>query len=145
VKERLYHENMIPHEHEHEHEHKHKHDHQSEVEVLSVLLKSESGKSVDVEPLEKLLSSAQREEVYRIKGIVRCSLQTPLGESSEDLESSRQKSEASGHRHYILNWAFGRWTCTPSTTVAENADDNSIARLTFILALYESSKWKKEA
>ncbi|KAJ5256686.1 CobW domain protein [Penicillium angulare] len=131
---------------DHQHGNEHAHDHQSEVEVLSVSLKSaESTKSIDVEALEKLLASAPREEVYRIKGILRCSLQTPLGESSEDLNSSRQPAQDFGVRHYILNWAFGRWTCTPSTTVSEAADgDDAIARLTFILARYESAKWKKK-
>ncbi|KAJ5949182.1 hypothetical protein N7454_000766 [Penicillium verhagenii] len=133
--------------HDHGHAHgddKHKHDHQSEVEVLSVVLKAEGSKMVDVQALEGLLSSAQREEVYRIKGIVRCSSLTPLGETSDDLDGSRQKSDESGSRYYILNWAFGRWTCTPSTVVAESADESVVARLTFILARYESAKWKKK-
>lgn len=46
-------------------------------------------------------------------------------------------------RHYILNWAFGRWTFTPSDVVAETADPAVAARITFILARYESGKWKK--
>ncbi|KAJ5810301.1 cobW-domain-containing protein [Penicillium pulvis] len=128
----------------HGHDDGHKHDHQSEVEVLSVMLKAEGSKVVDVQALENLLSSAQREEVYRIKGIVRCSSLTPLGETSDDLEASRQKSDESGSRYYILNWAFGRWTCTPSTVVAESAEEDVVARLTFILARYESAKWKKK-
>ncbi|KAJ6024945.1 hypothetical protein N7540_005742 [Penicillium herquei] len=133
------------HDHDHEHDSEHKHDHQSEVEVLSVVLRSTaSHKSIDVAALETLLASAQREEVYRIKGIVRCSSQTPLGETSDDLESSRQKSDDSGYRYYLLNWAFGRWTSTPSTAVADVANENDIARLTFILARYESAKWKKK-
>ncbi|KAJ5778211.1 Cobalamin (vitamin B12) biosynthesis CobW-like C-terminal [Penicillium odoratum] len=129
--------------HGHGHDDGHKHDHQSEVEVLSAVLKGE-GKNVDVQALENLLSSAQREEIYRIKGIVRCSSTAPLGETSDDLEGSRQKSDDSGSRYYILNWAFGRWTCTPSTVVAESADESVIVRMTFILARYESAKWKKK-
>lgn len=122
----------------------HKHDHQSEVEVLSAVLKTQAPlKTVDVEALEKLLGSAQREEVYRIKGIIRCSAETPPVETSDDLES-RTKGGDAEFRYYILNWAFGRWTCTPSTVVAESADENVIGRLTFILARYESAKWKKK-
>jgi G3E family GTPase len=118
--------------------HEHKHDHQSEVEVLSVVLK---GKTVDVEKLEVLLSQAPREEVYRIKGIFRADAQTPPAETSDDLQK-RVKGE--GVQYYILNGAFGRWTCTPSSVVAESADECVAARLTFILARYESTKWKKK-
>lgn len=127
----------------HGHGHEHKHDHQSEVEVLSVLLKSTPGKTVDVEALERLLQLAPREEVYRIKGIFRCSAATPPVETSDDMES-RKKGDALETRYYILNWAFGRWTCTPSTVVAESADESLAARLTLILARYESGKWKKK-
>ncbi|OQE16710.1 hypothetical protein PENSTE_c023G05033 [Penicillium steckii] len=126
----------------HGHEHEHKHDHQSEVEVLSVLLKGSSGQVVDVEALENLLSVAPREEVYRIKGIIRSSGKTPPAETSDDLQDRNFGDDAL--RYYILNWAFGRWTATPSTVVAESADETVIARLTFILARYESTKWTKK-
>lgn len=125
------------------HGHGHGHDHQSEVEVLSVVLKADGpGRTVDTTAFETLLGQAPREEVYRIKGILRCSSQSPPAESSDDLESRKQGDD--GVRSYILNWAFGRWTCTPSTVVAEGADENVLARLTFILARYESTKWKKK-
>ncbi|KAJ5225383.1 hypothetical protein N7468_006608 [Penicillium chermesinum] len=122
----------------------HEHDHQSEVEVLSAVLKAkEPLKTIDVQALETLLGSAPREEVYRIKGVVRCSTKTPPVETSDDMES-RTEGEESEYRYYILNWAFGRWTCTPSPAVAEAVDENVIGRLTFILARYESAKWKKK-
>ncbi|CAI7672534.1 unnamed protein product [Penicillium manginii] len=117
----------------HGHGHEHKHDHQSEVEVLSVVLKgSAAGKTVDVEALENLLSAAPREEVYRIKGIIRSSGQKPPAESSDDLQTRNTGDDAS------------RWTATPSTVVAESADETIVARLTLILARYESAKWKKK-
>ncbi|CDM26898.1 hypothetical protein DTO013E5_6914 [Penicillium roqueforti] len=126
------------------HESKHQHDHQSEVEVLSVVLKSDvQGKTVDVAALERFLSLTPREEVYRIKGIVRCSNQDLPVETSDDL-NARQTLESPGMQYYILNWAFGRWTCTPSAVVAESADPAVIARITLILARYESAKWKKK-
>lgn len=137
-------EGVDAHEQENEHGDDHKHDHQSEVEVLSVTLSSTAQGTIDTAALENLLSSAQRDEVYRIKGIVKCSAQTPLGETSDNLDSSRQPVKDSGYQHYILNWAFGRWTCTPSAAVAEAADENAIARLTLILARYESTKWKRK-
>jgi G3E family GTPase len=125
----------------HDHDHDHKHDHQSEVEVLSVVLKSAG--AMDVAALEKFLGLAPREEVYRIKGIVRCSNLDLPAETSDDLQA-RQKINTPGVQHYILNWAFGRWTCTPSAVVAESADPAVAARITLILARYESAKWKKK-
>ncbi|KAE8361609.1 hypothetical protein BDV27DRAFT_147680 [Aspergillus caelatus] len=132
--------------HDHDHDHGHKHDHQSEVEVLSVTLKSaQPEQAVDVSALEQLLLSAPKDEVYRIKGIMRCSTQSPPAESSDALAEPRPAASHDGTtRHYILNWAFGRWTFTPSEVVAETADPGVAARITFILARYESGKWKKK-
>ncbi|KAI2792288.1 hypothetical protein POX_b02325 [Penicillium oxalicum] len=129
--------------HDQDHGHDHKHDHQSEVEVLSMQLKNASGKVVDVDGLERLLRLAPREEVYRIKGILRCAAATPPLESSDEPES-RRPDQSVESKYYILNWAFGRWTCTPSAVVAESADEAVAARLTLILARYESAKWKKK-
>ncbi|KAE8383007.1 CobW/HypB/UreG, nucleotide-binding domain-containing protein [Aspergillus bertholletiae] len=132
--------------HGHDHDHGHKHDHQSEVEVLSVTLKSAQPEpTVDASALEQLLLSAPKDEVYRIKGIMRCSTQSPPAESSDALNEPRPVAPQDGTtRHYILNWAFGRWTFTPSDVVAETADPGVAARITFILARYESGKWKKK-
>ncbi|KAE8147703.1 CobW domain protein [Aspergillus avenaceus] len=130
--------------HGHGHGHDHKHDHQSEVEVLSVTLKAQPDQTVNVAALEQLLHAAPKEEVYRIKGIMRCSTKTPPAESSDDLEGSRSVSQDGAAKHYILNWAFGRWTFTPSDVVAESADADVVARVTLILARYESAKWKKK-
>ncbi|KAL4979711.1 hypothetical protein BDW66DRAFT_157162 [Aspergillus desertorum] len=140
------------HEHEDGHEHpagdKHEHGHQSEVEVLSVTLRQKEGtraSTIDVPALEKLLSSAPKEEVYRIKGILRCSTQTPPAGSSDYSDARPPPPSNSGESaYYILNWAFGRWTCTGSEVVAETADPATVARITFILARYESAKWKKK-
>ncbi|RDW93871.1 uncharacterized protein DSM5745_01193 [Aspergillus mulundensis] len=138
--------------HDHTHEHGHeptngdKHGHQSEVEVLSVTLRQTEGQGmVDVSALEKLLSTAPKEEVYRIKGILRCSTQTPPASSSDDLDVRPSPSgSGAAHAYYILNWAFGRWSCTPSKVVAEAAEPATVARITLILARYESAKWKKK-
>ncbi|KAL3465537.1 hypothetical protein BJX64DRAFT_275136 [Aspergillus heterothallicus] len=138
--------------HEHGHGdngHEHKHDHQSEVEVLSLTLRtgSDAGEgTVDVAALERLLSTASKEEVYRIKGILRTSTLYPPATSSENLDERPAAAEAGEAKtaYYILNWAFGRWTCTPSETVAEASDPTVLARITLILARYESAKWKKK-
>ncbi|KAK2865207.1 hypothetical protein FQN49_003810 [Arthroderma sp. PD_2] len=135
--------------------HKHGHDHQSEVEVLSISLTADSQPSasldelvVDTAAFTAFLQSTPKDEIYRIKGIIRFSSQhTPAdstGETSPKTESAVQTC--------ILNWAFGRWTLTPSpsqATVTAAATDPSpskvsIARLTLILARYESAKWKKK-
>ncbi|KAL4797572.1 CobW/HypB/UreG, nucleotide-binding domain-containing protein [Aspergillus venezuelensis] len=139
------------HEHDHEHGHGHEHEHgkgghghQSEVEVLSVTLKGDKEGTTDVSALESLLSTAPKEEVYRIKGILRCSTSSPPATSSDDLSARPAPPSDSTSTYYILNWAFGRWTCTPSEVVAGAADPSAIARITLILARYESGKWKKK-
>ncbi|KAH8693717.1 CobW domain protein [Talaromyces proteolyticus] len=121
------------HGHRHEHEHEHEHEHQSEVEVLSVTLKGDgAGAVLDVHAFAHLLHSASKEEVYRIKGIVRCAPATAPQGSDPALPTT------AGTGVYILNWAFGRWTFTPASV-----EEGEAARLTFILARYESGKWKK--
>ncbi|KAH7032790.1 CobW/HypB/UreG, nucleotide-binding domain-containing protein [Microdochium trichocladiopsis] len=113
--------------HGHEHhgeEEEHKHDHQTEVEVLSVTLKPTSSSSsssplaVDPTKLLKLLKSAPKDEVYRIKSV----LTAPTGSvaSSEGQPSAAAAATgatatppAASNQRYILNWAFGRWTFTP--------------------------------
>jgi len=121
--------------HEHTHAHGEK-GHQSEVEVLSITLSSPSPDSViDAAKLEKLLKSAPKDEVYRIKAVLASS--APIS-SSDDAPLS----EAAGGR-YILNWAFGRWTCTPLNVVEHESSSGVVLRMTMILARFESKKWKK--
>ncbi|KAF3480855.1 CobW domain-containing protein [Arthroderma uncinatum] len=137
--------------------HKHSHDHQSEVEVLSISLTADSQPSassdelvVDTAAFKAFLESAPKDEIYRIKGIIRFSSQNTPSDSSGD--TSPPKSE-SAVQTCILNWAFGRWTLTPSPSQAtvtkaatspSSSSKISIARLTLILARYESAKWKKK-
>lgn len=134
------------HDHDDHGKENHQH-HQSEVEVLSVTLKASQNANVDASSLERsLLSSAPKEEVYRIKGILRCSTQAPPVDTSDKINDPRPAPQANAppSRHYILNWAFGRWTTMQSAAAAETADPGVAARLTFILARYESGKWKKK-
>ncbi|EEA22846.1 hypothetical protein TMatcc_001703 [Talaromyces marneffei ATCC 18224] len=131
------------HDHEHGHDHEeHKHDHQSEVEVLSLTLSSSQENQVlDLTKFINLLKSSPKEEAYRIKGTIRCS-SSQIPENSDPTfltSSTTTPSSASGTTTYILNWAFGRWTFTPTSTPTKD-----VARLTFILARYESAKWKKK-
>ena len=117
---------------------KHDHEHSSEVEVLSLTLSAESAENVDVDALASLLSSAPKDEVYRIKGMVRTN-KTPR--DSHPTSSEEQTNGTSTPQTYILNWAFGRWTWTAAPALNEDKDA-PVARLTFILARYESTKWK---
>lgn len=126
---------------EHGHDHEHDHDHQSEVEVLSLTLPATQDNGViDLAKFASLLRSSSKEEVYRIKGTIRCSAaQIPENSDPTFLTSSTIPSSDSTVATYILNWAFGRWTFTPTS-----APTPDVARLTFILARYESAKWKKK-
>ncbi|KAH6711235.1 CobW/HypB/UreG, nucleotide-binding domain-containing protein [Leptodontidium sp. MPI-SDFR-AT-0119] len=123
--------------HDHGHGHSHEKGHQSEVEVLSITLEAESGSVIDSTKLEKLLQTAPKDEVYRIKAV--------LAASSPILPSDTNTTEPSpaGPGRYILNWAFGRWTCTPMKNDEHESSNGVVLRMTMILARYESKKWKK--
>ncbi|KAH8670121.1 CobW/HypB/UreG, nucleotide-binding domain-containing protein [Tricladium varicosporioides] len=121
------------------HSHEHAKTHQSEVEVLSITLEAAIGSNVDTSKLEKLLKTAPKDEVYRIKAVLAAS--SPI-RSEDDTSSDAKKSDGG---RYIVNWAFGRWTCTPMKTEGDEHESSSgvVLRMTMILARYESKKWKK--
>lgn len=125
------------HSHNHTNGHTHEKGHQSEVEVLSITLEAKSGSTIDSAKLEKLLKSAPKDEVYRIKAVLDASSPIP---SSDQNPSELPSMEAV---RFILNWAFGRWTCTPLQTDEHESSNGVILRMTMILARYESKKWKK--
>lgn len=125
--------------HDHGEGHDHAH-HTSEIECLSITLSAPSpnastSASIDLPALSKLLSSAPKDEVYRIKALV-YSTQVPPTNFSDT-------PPAPGTRNrYILNWSFGRWTWSLSS-----AENDSVAapalRMSIFTAPYESTKWKK--
>lgn len=143
-------------------EHNHTEDHQREVEVLSVTLSSEDSMAhgVNLDSLETFLLSAPKDEVYRIKAIVKAS--RPPASSAGDVEPA-VVHQGQITAKYILNWAFGRWTFTPlssavpassvpssntsrSGSVVEMPDAapiDPLLRMTVILARGEAAKWKK--
>lgn len=135
--------------HHHGHDHVHNHDHmdghQSEVDVLSITLQAEDSEpgraAVNTEKLEKLLKSALKDEVYRIKAVL--TALKPIAGSDEEVAEVNAPSLPA---RYILNWAFGRWTFTPFTaaTGEHESSNGIILRMTLILAQYESTKWKKK-
>jgi G3E family GTPase len=125
------------HDHVNGHSHSHSHDekaHQSEVEVLSITLSATPDSVINSAKLLKLLKSAPKDEVYRIKAVLAASSPIP---SSDDTVS-----EVSDKGRYILNWAFGRWTCTPLGKEGEGGSGD-VVRMTMILARGESRKWIK--
>lgn len=131
------------HDHDHAHNEKNHHDnHQEEVEVLSVVLhnadKSRPPQGVVLESFEDLLLGAPKDEVYRIKGLVLSSKPPP---DSTGASKPSIAVDSEGQSLYVLNWAFGRWTYTPLPGTAFKAMEQASARLTFILARGESSKW----
>lgn len=132
------------HDHAHtDHDHDGHHDHhQEEVEVLSVVLHntdmSRAPQGVVLESFEDLLLGAPKDEVYRIKGLI-LSSRPPPDSTGDSKPSIAVDSE--GQSLYVLNWAFGRWTYTPLPGTAFKAMEKASARLTFILARGESTKW----
>lgn len=123
--------------------HDHASDHQSEVEVLSVTLDSAwvaSAAGVDVKRLEAFLQRAPKDEIYRIKAILFAS-SAPASSGGEKV--AVESSESDGLRRYILNWAFGRWTFTPTALSSEACLQEPVLRMTIVTARHESGKWRK--
>jgi len=126
--------------HDH-HGHEHYENHQDEVEVLSAVLKAGDDSTtpgINLEEFEELLLSAPKDEVYRIKGLIASS------KPPSDSTGQKPRSSAAGVEIWILNWAFSRWTFTPLPSADLSTLKGASARLTFILARDESTKWKKK-
>lgn len=149
--------------HGHEADHDHASDHQSEVEVLSVTLSSEDSMAhgINLDSLETFLLSAPKDDIYRIKAIVKAS--KPPASSGGDVEPAVIRQGQTTAK-YILNWAFGRWTFTPMSSalpkknsapssatsrdgstveIPDGVQTDPLIRMTVILARGESDKWKK--
>nr|OQO27833.1 hypothetical protein B0A51_04668 [Rachicladosporium sp. CCFEE 5018] len=125
------------HGHSHDHAHGHDHSHTSEIECLSVTLSSGTkDASVDLTKLETLLKSAPKDEIYRIKAIIRSS------QSPKSADGTPVNGVVQGPAYYILNWSFGRWTWTHSAS-ADSGDE--VLRMSIFTAPYESNKWAKKA
>lgn len=124
----------------HEHNHTHDQGHQSEVEVLSITMTEVDGcNAVDGSKILHLLKTAPKDEVYRIKAVLTSS--TPIPGSDADV---KVEDPPSGNIRYILNWAFGRWTCTMMHGMEHDTSGGDVLRMTMILARYESKKWTKK-
>ena len=151
-------------EHHKDHMHSdHASDHQSEVEVLSVTLSCEdfTAHGVNLDSLETFLLTASKDEIYRIKAIVKASKPPTSSGGSVDPAVIHQGQTTA---KYILNWAFGRWTFTPMSSalpstssapssntsrsasvveIPEGVPIDPLLRMTVILARGEANKWQK--
>jgi hypothetical protein len=124
------------HSHDHDHKHDHGHDHKSEMECLSITLSSPNAQAgVDLEKLEKLLKSAPKDEVYRIKAVLYSN------DSPKATDDSVVNGANSGRSRYILNWSFGRWMWSHDDIVEADAPT---LRMSIFTAQYESNKWTKK-
>ena len=126
--------------HQHEGNTPHSHDHQSEVEVLSVELRSNEValQAMNLEKLDTFLSSAPKDEIYRIKAILNADRTPP---SSHSAQKQLVTADEQGNSKYILNWAFGRWSFTQLADAAQTKD--AVLRMTIVFARDEAEKWKK--
>ena len=131
----------------HSHDHDHKHEHKDEVECIYVTLTppaAHKNDPVDLTALEKLLKSAPKDEVFRIKAILYA---TSIPEASDGTAVSNGDSSSAGEqlrRRWILNWSFGRWTWSlASEDGAGEGKSGPVLRMSIFTAPYESTKWMK--
>lgn len=124
-------------------EHSHDHDcdgddehvhHMEEMECLSITLSAKGEDEIDMQRLEALLKAAPKDEVFRIKAVVRTTT-PPEGADGTDCQ---------GKSRYILNWAFGRhsWTRVGDGSIT-TGDEAMLLRMSVFTARYESAKWQK--
>ena len=135
------------HEKENDHGHSHHKDsnHQSEVETISIKLSSGPKGSVDLTALQKLLTQAPKDEVYRIKAIFR-STEVPKSSEREGPRGIQLDTlESQQLRLFILNWAFGRWNFTVigGSDVEDSQPHDLALKMTIVTARFESLKWMK--
>ncbi|KAF1824127.1 CobW/HypB/UreG, nucleotide-binding domain-containing protein [Dissoconium aciculare CBS 342.82] len=127
--------------HVNNHDHGHAegdHKHTSEIECLSVTLTSTTtgpNSSVDTQKLDRLLRSAPKDEVYRIKAVLYSNTPPKNGDGSV------VDGPVAGRGRYILNWSFGRWTWAHD---AINDAHAPTLRMSIFTAPYESNKWTKK-
>ena len=126
----------------HKHEHKHGEKHMDEVDVLSVrLLRAQGDGYLDYTALEKLLTTAPKDEVYRIKALIKLSRAPPKPPVAGPQVGVVVVDENQEGGWFILNWAFRRWTVT---RVEHEDDGGDVCDLTVVLAQGEGRRWKKK-
>ena len=134
--------------HSHGHDHQHGHGdgkdehHHKEVEVVSATLEpaqNTGSDGVDLARLGRLLTTAPKDEVYRIKAVL-YALDAPSSSTGDAAEPPSKEGEPG---KYILNWAFGRWTFCKVQSDAESDGIAPLLRVTVVTAKYESNNWKK--
>lgn len=130
--------------------HGHGHEHRDEVECVSVTLSSAAAgsRSIDLAALEKLLSSAPKDEVFRIKAILYTSSPPPTnsnGSAAMEPTNGVANGTEKEMKRYILNWSFGRWTWTIVNRPSQaDGPVEPALRMSVFTAQYESNKWMKK-
>ncbi|KAF2716495.1 cobW-domain-containing protein [Polychaeton citri CBS 116435] len=134
------HQHKHDHDHSHDHGHAHGHEkgHMGEMECVSVTLSPSASAEptpVDIAKLSKLLKAAPKDEVYRIKAIVK------LNATPQNSDGSETTIATPENGYWILNWSFGRWTWTAAPGKVEGLPS---LRMSIFTAQYESTKWTKK-
>ena len=126
----------------HKHVHKHGDRHMDEVDVLSVRLpRTEGNGCLDYVALEKLLTTAPKDEVYRIKALFKLCKAPPKPPVAGAQVGIVVADENQQGGWFILNWAFRRWTVT---RVEHEDDGGDVCDLTVVLAQGEGRRWKNK-
>ena len=125
--------------------HPHSQDHQSEVEVISITLRCPKRPNafVDLDRLINFLSTAPKDEIYRIKAVL---WTDKYPSDSVGSLTALKTNQTDGVYQLLLNWAFARWTLTQSESSDHLMDQSQEAiplRMTIICARYEANKWMK--
>ncbi|KAK7204532.1 CobW/HypB/UreG, nucleotide-binding domain-containing protein [Myxozyma melibiosi] len=94
------------HDHDHDHDHGDGGEHMSEIETLTVKFAKTAGDGSELVSFLEYLEKAPKDEIYRMKFILRLSPSMIPAEHCSTTPSSSTNST------YILNWAFGRYEFT---------------------------------
>ncbi|KAF8422978.1 CobW/HypB/UreG, nucleotide-binding domain-containing protein [Tirmania nivea] len=125
----------------HKHVHKYGEKHMDEVDVLSVRLPKAQGNGyLDYAALDKLLTTAPKDEVYRIKALFKLS-KAPPKPPVAGAQGVVVADENQDGGWFILNWAFRRWAVT---RVEHEDNEGDVCDLTVVLAQGEGRRWKKK-
>ena len=125
--------------------HPHSQAHQSEVEVISIVLRCPERPNafVDLDRLTNFLSTAPKDEIYRMKAILWTDKCSSVPEGSL---TAVKNNQTDGGYQFLLNWAFARWTLTQSNSsdhLIEKSQEAIPLRMTIICARCEANKWMK--
>jgi G3E family GTPase len=103
------------------HEHEHDHSNSNQMESVGEETPRKRPKIHTESSLTTFLNTLSKENIYRVKGIIRLQKDTSTNTSqNQDPHGPQSKQQAENNDDsdtslYILNWAFSRFTLTPIT------------------------------